>query len=767
MTKVWIPVDVYENRALRDFIAIWSFREKAHHERAAKLQDFENRSVSVEDVYERVCAMFREKTPEIVGYIGRLTDIETSIEADIVRGNLTPENLRQYFLAVFTIVEDAAVAPSNTDLDFFDMLRQLTESGTISNDMAMALDEARRISNSVEYNSYYRPECSLEMTRRLLEQTFRFVSTLWIAPESEPESESEPEPEPEPVGAAEATTQEQSRFGSQHFVSATNTGSVAAAAMPLDTAIDNAPVLSVSIAAAVAPASAVAPRRTLTLRDATDEDAPSPTCDTAGKRLVFQRWCALLCEHIRQFEIRGGAVLPPEEEGTREFLCISPQLLNDSAIIFTTYQYTAAPAYIVFYIQRQRLPPFGTGDNGRMPLFRLMGFSSATDVVHHRTFHQLFGRVGIHVDVHNQRFETRSATDATTVVTFTCEIKRHQSYCSVAASVTTVVPEVKEQPRQLLRYDPTLTKLGLHSTGIGASTGAPAMSLEPADAIAPLVRLFGDRDVTVRQKAARVVWNILVSKENRVLVAKAGAIAPLIRLLGDCDVTVRRTAAGALANMAFNAESKVLIAEAGAIPPLVRLLGDGDVVVRRCTANALSIIAVNEKNKVLMAQAGAIPPLVRLLSDSDIEVRQQAAGALSNIACYANNQVLVAEAGGIPQLVHLLGDGNLTVRQQAADALMHITANETNKVLVAEAGAIPPLVRLLGDSGVKAREKAAGALANIAGNAENQVLVAEAGAIAPLVQLLHAEEDAETRRFAQPLLDVIAVCSEGIYFRKV
>jgi hypothetical protein len=49
MTNVWIPVDVYENRVLRDFIAIWSFREKAHHERAAKLKDFENRNVSVEE----------------------------------------------------------------------------------------------------------------------------------------------------------------------------------------------------------------------------------------------------------------------------------------------------------------------------------------------------------------------------------------------------------------------------------------------------------------------------------------------------------------------------------------------------------------------------------------------------------------------------------------------------------------------------------------------------------------------------------------------
>ena len=49
MTNVWIPVHVYENRALRDFIAIWSFREKAHQERAAKLKDFENRSVSVEE----------------------------------------------------------------------------------------------------------------------------------------------------------------------------------------------------------------------------------------------------------------------------------------------------------------------------------------------------------------------------------------------------------------------------------------------------------------------------------------------------------------------------------------------------------------------------------------------------------------------------------------------------------------------------------------------------------------------------------------------
>lgn len=558
-------------------------------------------------VYERVCAMVREKTSGTDGYIGMLTDIEISIEADIVRGKLTPENLRQYFLAVFTIVEDAAIASSNMHLDFFDMLRHLTESGTISKDMAMALNEARMISNSFEHNSYFRLECSLEMARRLLEQAFQFVSSLGIAPEPQPEPE--PEPEQEAVGASEATTQEQSLFGSPHFVSATNTGSVAAtaAAMPLDTAIDNAPVLSASIAAAVAPDSAVAPRRTLTLRDATEEDAPSQTCDTAGKRFVFQRWCALLCEHIRLFETREGAVLPCDKEGTMEFLCISPLLLNDSAIIFTTYQYTAAPTYIVDYIQRQRVQPFGPG-NGRIPLFRLMGFSSTADVVHHRTFHQLFGRVGIHVDVHNLRFETRSATDATTVVTFTCEIKRHKSYNPVAASATTVVPaapakgtkcdetlqrsaalqivaEVKEQLRQLLRYDPTLTTLGLHrSTGIRASTGTPAV--ETVDTIASWVRLLGDRAVTVRQKAATAMWNIALQAENRVLLGHAGAIAPLIRLLGDGDVTIKWKAAGALANMALNAETKVLIAEAGAIPPLVQLLGDGDVKVRTWAAVA-------------------------------------------------------------------------------------------------------------------------------------------------------------------------------------
>jgi hypothetical protein len=49
MTKAWIPVDLYENRALRDFIAVWAFREKAHHERAEKLKDLENRRLSVEE----------------------------------------------------------------------------------------------------------------------------------------------------------------------------------------------------------------------------------------------------------------------------------------------------------------------------------------------------------------------------------------------------------------------------------------------------------------------------------------------------------------------------------------------------------------------------------------------------------------------------------------------------------------------------------------------------------------------------------------------
>ncbi len=89
------------------------------------------------------------------------------------------------------------------------------------------------------------------------------------------------------------------------------------------------------------------------------------------------------------------------------------------------------PVLGIDYIQRQDVP-LGQG-NDRIPLYRLMGFSTATDVVHHRRLNQLFGRVGIYVEVHNLCFETRSSTD----VAFTCDINRHKTY-SVAALATTV-----------------------------------------------------------------------------------------------------------------------------------------------------------------------------------------------------------------------------------------------------------------------------------------------------------------------------------------
>eukprot|EP01033_Poteriospumella_lacustris_P003697 gene3697-2637_t len=477
MTKAWIPVDLYENRALRDFIAVWAFREKAHHERAEKLKDLENRVLSAEDVYLHAGAMFREKT-------------------------------------------------------------------------------------------------------------------------------------------------------------------------------------------AGAPDSAVVPKPTLTLRDATDEDAPPDTCDIAGKREVFKRFCALLAS----LKLAG--------------------ILNDSGIIFNTYQYTAAPVYIVDYIQRQDVL-FGQG-NDRIPLHRLLGVSSAEEVPQTSTFNQLFGRIGIYVEVHNLRFETISSTDA--AVAFTCEIKRHKTY-SVAALATTLASGTGANKIPETERDETSQHIAELEIENDADYGGWA-SVAKADAIPPLVWQSGHGDADVRQNTPNTLPNIANNAENHVSVSVVGAIAPLVGRLDDGDVAVRRNAAGALQNIAANVGNKVLLAEAGAIGPLVRLLGDFDVEVRGSAAGELINIAANIDNKMLVVEAGAIAPLMGLLGDSDVYVRRYSAGALANIASYDKNQVLVAEAGSISPLVRLLGDGDVEVRRNAAGALSNIAVNAENKVLVAEASAIVSLVGL-------------------------------------------------------------------------
>eukprot|EP01033_Poteriospumella_lacustris_P008534 gene8534-6151_t len=346
--------------------------------------------------------------------------------------------------------------------------------------------------------------------------------------------------------------------------------------MPLGNAIGNAPTLSSSIGAVVAPDPADVPRLALTLRDATDEDAPPDTCDTAGKREVFKRFCALLCEHIRKFETRRGAVLPSEEQGTVEFLRISPQILNASVVIFTTYQYTAAPAYIVDYIQRQDVP-FGQG-NGRIPLYRLMGFSSAEEVAQYCPFSQLFKRVGIYVEVHHLRFETRDVT-----VVFTCEIKRYDLFCDTLQGINA-------QPVD-------------DNADVGGWTLVAEWQMEEGDG-------------EMRRNTTNTLSVTAVNDETKVLVAEADAIRPLVGLVTDGDVDVRPYEAGALMHIADKEENKVLVAEAGAIVPLVRLLDDGDVEVRRKETGSLMTIADNDENQVLVAEA----PLVGLLGDGDFEV---------------------------------------------------------------------------------------------------------------------------------------------------
>lgn len=233
--------------------------------------------------------------------------------------------------------------------------------------------------------------------------------------------------------------------------------------------------------------------------------------------------------------------------------------------------------------------------------------------------------------------------------------------------------------------------------------------------------------------------------DNQAAVVRSGALPHFVRLLGHETPSLREEAARVLWNLArnskeINAQNQVAIGQAGAIHPLIRLLEDNEQRIRVVAAAVLNDLASdNPDNQVAITQGGAIDPLVRILKRDEAPALVMAASLLKSLAAGAaaeQDSAPSALLGAVPPLVALLRGKTLLAQEQAASTLGALAAHSPPiQAAIVRAGAVSPLVeRLHGDM---MKGTAIVALRNLAtSHAENQQAIAEAGAILPLVKLL-------------------------------
>lgn len=273
-----------------------------------------------------------------------------------------------------------------------------------------------------------------------------------------------------------------------------------------------------------------------------------------------------------------------------------------------------------------------------------------------------------------------------------------------------------------------------------------------AGALLPLVELLQHETPTLREAAARALWNLArnskeINARNQVAISKAGAILPLIHLLEDPEPRVRVVAAAVLNDLATdNAENQVAITQGGAIGPLVAILQKDEAPALVMAASLLKSLAACTSGEPQLASAlgTAVPPLVALLKAETLLTQEQATSTLGVLAAHsADIKTAIVRAGAVMPLVERLrGD---MMQGTAAVALRNLAAKHPdNQAVIAKAGAVLPLVKLLEDGMPLVREEAAQALWNLAeGNLDNQLAIVQAGAAISLVALLKGDTQEE------------------------
>lgn len=252
------------------------------------------------------------------------------------------------------------------------------------------------------------------------------------------------------------------------------------------------------------------------------------------------------------------------------------------------------------------------------------------------------------------------------------------------------------------------------------------------EAVSQHLKALGSGTPKVKLKAARALWNLLLSHpEYRQEIKKLNGMSVLVGALSSSETPLSQNIMGLLISLSEDDGCVEGIKRSGGIKRLIDFLKTSDLVLRQNTVCVLLKISEYEAYKSELHREGVIKSVMPLLRDPDLIVHKTGASICAHLASEPEVQISIAAEGGIAALFSLLDSRDVSVRHSVLSAFKLMSQQKKNQDDIPKDEGMRRIIERLNDGDVSVRALAAESLTALAKeHVENKLrIVKEAGVI--------------------------------------
>ena len=203
----------------------------------------------------------------------------------------------------------------------------------------------------------------------------------------------------------------------------------------------------------------------------------------------------------------------------------------------------------------------------------------------------------------------------------------------------------------------------------------------------------------------------LQSKQNRLLIKKAGGFPLLARLIKSKNISLLIPVIGTLQECAAEKSYCMAIQAEGMVEDFVSNLLNDNMELRKHCASAIFKCAQEEETRALVKSNGGLEPLVALIKNPENhgnkELMAAVTGALWKLSMSEDNVKCFQELELVPVLIGLLKDnseglddlqfnqGKIQVLTNIVGAIGESARTHENRELIREQEGLAPIIRLI------------------------------------------------------------------------
>ena len=222
-------------------------------------------------------------------------------------------------------------------------------------------------------------------------------------------------------------------------------------------------------------------------------------------------------------------------------------------------------------------------------------------------------------------------------------------------------------------------------------------------------------DLSLDMKVARggtyALWSLCKSKQNRMLIKKAGGFPLLARLIKSKNISLLIPVIGTLQECAAEKSYCMAIQAEGMVEDFVENLLNDNMELRKHCASAIFKCAQEEETRALVKSNGGLEPLVALIKNPENhgnkELMAAVTGALWKLSMSEDNVKCFQELELVPVLIGLLKDnseglddlqfnqGKIQVLTNIVGAIGESARTHENRELIREQEGLAPIIRLI------------------------------------------------------------------------